>query len=260
MHTVGKNGILIALIVFLAAPFLVFADEFISADFKVLDPVLFPGGYSTSDDFKLRGVIGQTAIGIGEGADFNIKSGFLYFSAPVEPDDEPSVPPPPPGDGIILDLLRKFVPPVPKFLLITEGRSPCFTDINCDGKINLVDLSIFLFFTSQPTPNPVDFNNDSKVNAKDLSILFFDWTERLLAFGSKEDRVYEDFDGELEDTIFDVDPQKQVASVVHVVAVEKDIIEQKPKSSDERGVIGRISGFIVDVVGGALNFFWSLFK
>lgn len=259
MHTVWENGILIALIVFLVVPFLVFADEFISADFKVLDPVLFPGGYSTSDDFKLHGVMAQPAIGLGEGIDFNVRGGFLYFPAPGG-DDEPPLPPPPPGDGIILDLLRKFIPPVPKLLPVTEGRPPCFTDVNCDGKINLVDLSIFLFFTSQPAPNPVDFNNDSKVNIKDLSMLFFDWTERLLAFGSEEDIVYEDFSGELEDTTLDVDLQKQVASVVRVVAVERDITEQEPKSFDERGVIKRISGFFFDVVGGAFNFFWGLFK
>lgn len=49
------------------------------------------------------------------------------------------------------------------------------SDVNNDGKINIVDFSILLFYwgTSEIT---VDFNNDGKVNLTDFSILLFNWT------------------------------------------------------------------------------------
>lgn len=49
------------------------------------------------------------------------------------------------------------------------------SDVNNDGKINIVDFSILLFYwgTSEIT---VDFNSDGKVNLTDFSILLFNWT------------------------------------------------------------------------------------
>jgi len=53
------------------------------------------------------------------------------------------------------------------------------SDLNRDGKVNLVDFSILLFHwgTSGGTSNPpADINGDGKVNLTDFSILIFNWT------------------------------------------------------------------------------------
>jgi hypothetical protein len=50
-----------------------------------------------------------------------------------------------------------------------------FTDINGDGKVNLVDFSIMLSVWGTNAPN-ADFNTDGTVNLADFSILLFDWT------------------------------------------------------------------------------------
>jgi len=92
------------------------------------------------------------------------------------------------GGGIILALLRQFVAPTP---FVQPVVLPCpypATDLNCDGQVNLQDLSIFLFLAPRPVPNPADFDADLKVGIKDLSVLFFDWTERFLSF-APEDKV-----------------------------------------------------------------------
>ncbi|MDP2704475.1 MAG: hypothetical protein Q8P01_04660, partial [bacterium] len=84
------------------------------------------------------------------------------------------------GNGPILDLIILItgVPPV-----IPEGCSPVSpVDLNCDGKVDIYDLSIFLYFQAQPSPNPADFNDDLRVNLQDLSALFSAWTERVLTF------------------------------------------------------------------------------
>lgn len=49
------------------------------------------------------------------------------------------------------------------------------SDVNNDGKVNIVDFSILLFYwgTSEIT---VDFNRDGQVNLTDFSILLFNWT------------------------------------------------------------------------------------
>ncbi|MEJ0021753.1 MAG: dockerin type I domain-containing protein [Candidatus Doudnabacteria bacterium] len=56
----------------------------------------------------------------------------------------------------------------------TCGRS----DLNCDGKVNLVDFSILLFFWQQTNPsNPrADIKKDGVVDLTDFSILLFDWS------------------------------------------------------------------------------------
>jgi hypothetical protein len=54
---------------------------------------------------------------------------------------------------------------------ITE-KSP---DLNGDGKVNLVDFSIFLLSWNTDDDRP-DFNSDGKVNLGDFSIMLFSWT------------------------------------------------------------------------------------
>lgn len=51
-------------------------------------------------------------------------------------------------------------------------------DLNCDGKVNLVDFSILLFYWRKPSPfanERVDLNLDDEVTLVDLSILLFNW-------------------------------------------------------------------------------------
>lgn len=83
------------------------------------------------------------------------------------------------GVGILkLVLLITGVPPV-----IPEGYAPLSpVDLNSDGKVDIHDLSIFLYVSPQPFPNPADFNDDLKVDLRDLSALFSAWTERVLTF------------------------------------------------------------------------------
>lgn len=48
-------------------------------------------------------------------------------------------------------------------------------DMNDDGKVNLVDFSIFLL-SWQTTDEPADYNCDQRVNLADFSIMLFAWT------------------------------------------------------------------------------------
>ncbi len=53
-------------------------------------------------------------------------------------------------------------------------------DLNCDGKVNLIDFSMMLYFwgTKAPFSNQfVDINKDSKVNAVDFSIMLYQWNK-----------------------------------------------------------------------------------
>ncbi|MBI2097874.1 MAG: hypothetical protein HYT46_03005 [Candidatus Vogelbacteria bacterium] len=61
------------------------AQEFTSSSFKVLDPVLFPAGFSSSDDYQLWGSVSQPAIGTSTATDFGVRAGFLYFPAASAP-------------------------------------------------------------------------------------------------------------------------------------------------------------------------------
>ncbi|MBI2591772.1 MAG: hypothetical protein HYW34_03800 [Candidatus Brennerbacteria bacterium] len=81
--------------------------------------------------------------------------------------------------------------PVPPFFELLEQPVPekiCLpnTDLNCDGRINLSDFSIFLYLMPRQLPTPADFNNDKSVDVRDLSLLFFDWTDKMLAFAKEE--------------------------------------------------------------------------
>ncbi len=56
-----------------------------------------------------------------------------------------------------------------------DVAAPADTDINLDGKVNLVDFSIFLTGWGK-TETRFDFNNDTRVNLADFSILLCNWT------------------------------------------------------------------------------------
>lgn len=60
-----------------------------------------------------------------------------------------------------------------------NGQATRPSDLNRDGKINLIDFSILIFWwgTSGGNSNPpADINGNSKVGIEDFSILLFNWT------------------------------------------------------------------------------------
>jgi len=64
----------------------VYSDDFNSNSYKVLEPVMFSGSYSSSTGYQLFGTISQIAIGTSTAASFGLNAGFLYFpfaSSPV---------------------------------------------------------------------------------------------------------------------------------------------------------------------------------
>lgn len=66
----------------------------------------------------------------------------------------------------------------PSFLGVGGKAAPSSLanpDLNGDGKVNLVDFSIFLTMWNTSAVR-ADFNGDGKVNLADFSIMLFDWT------------------------------------------------------------------------------------
>ncbi|MCK4354832.1 hypothetical protein KAW43_00555 [Candidatus Parcubacteria bacterium] len=66
------------------------------------------------------------------------------------------------------------------FDVLPEGTAVCCgADINCDGKVNLIDFSIMLYWwEAREIKHPcVDINFDGKVNLIDFSIMLYHWTE-----------------------------------------------------------------------------------
>ena len=69
-----------AVIAVLFTASLSYAQEFQSTNFKTLDPVIYPAGYSTSTSYQLHSTVSQISISTSTSAtSFKINSGFLYF-------------------------------------------------------------------------------------------------------------------------------------------------------------------------------------
>ena len=73
-----------------------YSDEFSSSNYKVLDPVMNAGGYGSSANFNLYGVISQVSNGVSSSASFGNNAGFLYFPFASSPIVSTT-----PGDGQI---------------------------------------------------------------------------------------------------------------------------------------------------------------
>lgn len=72
-------------LLFLLSPEIL-AEELRSSNFRILEPVIFSSGFSTSSSFQLHGTISQIAIGTSTASSFQVGSGFLFFpfaSSPV---------------------------------------------------------------------------------------------------------------------------------------------------------------------------------
>ena len=60
-----------------------------------------------------------------------------------------------------------------------EGKATVSSDLNRDGKVNLIDFSILAFWWGTPGGNsnpPADINQNGRVGLEDFSILLFNWT------------------------------------------------------------------------------------
>ena len=77
--------------------------------------------------------------------------------------------------GTIRDFFKDFLPP---FFKPEPGFIPSKADINNDGVVDLVDLSILLYYYNKTADvqTRYDFNEDGKVDLIDISILLYYWT------------------------------------------------------------------------------------
>jgi cysteine-rich repeat protein len=60
-----------------------------------------------------------------------------------------------------------------------EGRATSNSDLNRDGKVNLIDFSILIFWWGTAGGNsnpPADINQNARVGLEDFSILLFNWS------------------------------------------------------------------------------------
>jgi len=317
------------------------ADVFSASDYQVLDPVInFPGDRMTSNDFILLGTISQISIGTSTAADYEVKSGFLYYpfvtiptvtptagDASVElswsaasgflgwtvsgynvgyasvsggpytyvdsgndtdetvsgltndtayyfivrPEDffgnsiatssevsatpaavtapPPSAPPSDPGGGGSLAPPRIFPPQIPP----CAGRS----DFNCDGRVDLKDLSIFLFLESQPPEaNPADLVRDETINPKDLSVLFFEWSAPLFSFvpGEYVNGIPALFPEPADGLALITQSEPGAASEKHLEEPEEPLAPMHGIS-----ILEKIIRVIMGIIGAIINFFASLF-
>lgn len=55
------------------------ADQFVSADYRILDPVINAGGYGSSANFTLSGSLAEIGNGTSTSSSFGTNASFLYF-------------------------------------------------------------------------------------------------------------------------------------------------------------------------------------
>lgn len=209
------KAILLSIFIILLLVGFVNATEFTSSSYKVLDPVIdvASGPRAATTSFTLLTAVGQPAIGRSTSDTYNLLSGFLYFFEPASapPPTPPPPPPPPPfGGGPIFPPITYFPPIIPLFPpiaippiipplipslpplippFIPEGCVPGENgipraDLNCDGNVNLVDFSVFMYFLPRPIEisRLADITKDKIIDLVDLSVMFSEWTERAVSF------------------------------------------------------------------------------
>lgn len=79
-----KTIFLFVCLFFLGIP-VVYSQEFIAPDFKVLDSTMNAGGYGSSADFRLFGIISGMSLGISNSGSYGVKSGPLYYPEVIAP-------------------------------------------------------------------------------------------------------------------------------------------------------------------------------
>ncbi len=78
------------------------------------------------------------------------------------------------GGGSLGGVLTYYLPP---YFLPPPNFQQRRADLNNDGKVDIVDLSIMLFWYNKPNPPPkIDLSSDGKVDLVDISIMLYYWT------------------------------------------------------------------------------------
>lgn len=161
----------------------VFATEYTSPSFKILDPVIDSGGtaYSTTSSGLLQlGSVGELSVGRSNSANFELRAGFLFFPAP------PSTTSTGGGGGGSIIMGSGSGGRVPPGIIRQQLRRPSCVDLNDDQEVGLIDVSIMFFawYPKEESEKGVkiknkrpDCNNDDLVNIVDLSVLLFWWDE-----------------------------------------------------------------------------------
>ena len=244
----------------LSLPFLTVAIDFTTDNFVTKDPVISGGGgYSTTTNFKIWHSFSQPAIGLSTSTSNELRAGFLYFSQ-VESLPPPPPPPPPGGFGgkptklappplPTLGPSQPFIPPViPPFIKFITGEiipaSGCGrSDLNCDGDVDLVDLSIL-------------FTKPKVITGRILSLLFSDWTRSLPVPQIENEKISKI----VQDTVSD----DRLFSAAQLSALlDNDVESSAPEVEKERisvfGLIGlffkAVWGFLLDVINFILGVF-----
>ncbi|KKW46333.1 MAG: hypothetical protein UY96_C0006G0005 [Parcubacteria group bacterium GW2011_GWB1_56_8] len=171
-----RTCIFFLFLVLIRFPFIAFADQASSTNFRIESGVVDAGGEkATATSFILRTSLGQPATGISSSTSFILRGGFLNFPLPVTATATPTTTPPggggtvgvPPAGGGVLPPVGFYPPSIIK---------KC--DFNDDRRCNLIDFSILLFFYEQ-TGAPVaryDLNSNTRVDFPDISVLMYYWT------------------------------------------------------------------------------------
>ena len=150
------------IIFFISGVSLVAASDLTSSTFIVRDPVIGTGGgYAASGSFQMFQSLDPTLIGVNSSTSFLGHYGFLYFSGTsITPTPTPT---PSSGGG---------VRPINNIAVCGK-----IADFNCDGRVDILDLSILLYYVGKSSPviDPYDLSVDGKIDLKDISVMFYYW-------------------------------------------------------------------------------------
>ena len=146
------------------------AENLSSTSFQVENSTInLGGGLSSSSNFQLISSIGENTIGEYLTSSFIGRIGFLYFP------EELVTPPVDPGGGGGGGNGLEYNP-LPALPIYPSGECE-FSDFNCDGLVNIEDLSILLYYfdKSSDIQKPYDLSEDGLLDIKDISIMFYYW-------------------------------------------------------------------------------------
>lgn len=81
MQTGGQRGVfLLAITILIVVGRPLYADEFTSSSFKILDPVIAPSGFASSTSFRVQGSVSEPALGgSAKFPKFQLTGGFLPY-------------------------------------------------------------------------------------------------------------------------------------------------------------------------------------
>lgn len=81
----NKKNISLTILGLLLSTHTLYAEEFTSSSYKVLDPALSPSGFATSSSFQLWSSLSEAAVGTSSSAAYQANTGFLAFPAVTLP-------------------------------------------------------------------------------------------------------------------------------------------------------------------------------